>query len=108
MVYDLISRDDFKANFECVFRGKLDGMTAQDVTRRVRKLIKEARNVPVIPVMWLTDIIDRTCYADKDPEKESDAVLNRAANLIYDLWVSEQAKAEETPELKLGSIGRQL
>lgn len=48
---DLIDRGDFRQAFECVFRGKLDGMSAQDVTRRMRKLLKELPGVDAAPVV---------------------------------------------------------
>ena len=71
---DMIDRSDFRQAFECVFRGKLDGMSAQDVTRRLRRLLKDFPAVDAVPAVhrrWVekgSDLVCSGCGAGYDFE----------------------------------------
>lgn len=80
---DLIDRGDFRQAFECVFRGKLDGMSAQDVTRRMRKLLKELPGVDAAPVVHGRWVDEDYPYKDANANPRVTAICSNCGNIAH-------------------------
>ena len=78
----LIDADTTKANV------KMEHTLYSDIGQTIRQWIDCQPTVAAIPVEWLTDLIDKTCYADKNGDGEG-VMLHVAARLIYDKWQKE-------------------